>query len=281
MTRQEANKQFDIFADNANAVFNELLQADKRAPHLADKYSFYAIKGGAMGGVDKRLVEVFFGARPIDQVTVYGTNGTGFPAPRTTFITERGACLRYERTDSGSVICTLYPATTENQKQVEDFILYETIQNPASLNSKKTVTRHWNAFISYMECTNVDSRATFFDRMRIGWLKFHRPLIINAKSHRPRLNSAAGKIAGYVLTVGLSGFLLAMINYYLGSKDVDQLRDEQRANVQSIGRAQGFLEAQSNHIKQLQSQIAEIKRSPSEESKCSCNSTLRQNTGRK
>ena len=276
MTRQDSYKQFDVFADNAQVIFDELLKTDVRATDLSKRYSFYAVKGGAMGGVDKRLVEVFFGARPFDHVTVLGAEGGGFSSPRTTFMSERGACLRYERTDSGSVVCTLHPAETNNLKQVEEFIFYEVIRNPAILNSKKVVSRHWRAFISYMECTNIDSSSTFSDRVRVGWLRFTRQLSIGAKLQRSRLHAAAERIAGYVLTVGLSGFLLAIVNYYVGSKDIDQLRDQQKASSQSVARAQGSIEAQAGHIRYLESQVGEMQSKASQPISCSCSSSPKQ-----
>lgn len=262
MTRLDAYKHFDLFADQAQESFDTLLKNDARAQELAKRYSFYAIKGGAMGALDKRLVEVFFGQRPFDQVTVLtsGADG-GFPTPRTTFVTERGACLRYERTDTGSVVCTLYPASTDSLKQREDLIFYGVVP-ASSLNSPQVLEKHWRAFISYMECTNIDGTPSLVDRIRVGWLRFIKPLSIKETIHSPEAVAAAKKIGGYVLTIGLSGFLLALINYYIGTKDIDQLQESQRLAIQEASYARGETQAQAAHIQSLERQIARIEVKP-------------------
>jgi len=211
MDRQDAYREFDAFADEAENRFKEIMKNDEKAKELASCYSFYVVKGGAQGAVDKRIVEIFFGNRPFDNVAIVAQDTNGFPQKRNTFLTEQGACLRYERTDMGTVMVTLYPATTENLKQYEDFILYEYVKDPRRLRKNRYNRVHWRAFISYMQCTSIDGKPSFSERARKSWIKVSRKLAVNGKVQQPKLVEGCLLIGRYVITVGLSGFLLALI----------------------------------------------------------------------
>jgi len=63
--RNKRCKDFEQFANGAETLFIGLLESDSRAKDLSSFYSFYVKKGGSMGGVKERVVEVFFGNRPI------------------------------------------------------------------------------------------------------------------------------------------------------------------------------------------------------------------------
>lgn len=251
MNRQGAYAQFERFAENAETVFNEFVSNDARAIKLSQEYSFYAVKGGANGGIDKRIVEIFFGARPFDEVTMLSDNGKGFPAPRTTLLSERGACLRYERMDNGFVLCTLYPATTNNLRHVEDFILLEKIDNPSKLNFKRTISVHWRKFISYMEYTNIETSPHILDRLRVWWLRFTKPLSVDGRIRNRKVFVVFGKIFGYAITVGLSGFLLAIVNYYIDNKEIETIRNEQIQYIKDIKYANERIDDQKNQIQNL------------------------------
>ncbi len=205
MRRNERYEEFEQFANKAESLFNGLLASDRRANNLSKFYSFYAKKGSAMGGVDKRVVEVFFGSKPIDDVKTFESQDGAFSKRQSTLLTERGACLRYERTDIGTVICTLFPAETKNFRQKEDSILLAWIANPRSLHSKCKVHAYWRSLISYMQCTSVDGEPTMLDNWRIGYLRFTRRLIADGHVNKKRIVATIGSISRYILTIGLSG----------------------------------------------------------------------------
>ena len=192
------------------------MSSDSRATDLKSQYSFYAVKGGASGGIDKRIVEVFFGSRPFDKVTMIASDGQGMPMARETLLSERGACLRYERVDDGSVLCLLYPATTDNLRQEEDFIQLSFRRNAKALSRNWIVKRDWRAFLSYMILTSLDAYPRPTDRARIWWLRLTRKRVVHGQIERPRIVTAAEKVFSYVVTVGLSGFLLVILVQYFG-----------------------------------------------------------------
>jgi len=216
MERLRSYCYFECFADRASEQFESFMSSDSRATNLKSQYSFHAVKGGANGGVDKRIVEVFFGCRPFDKVTMIATGGEGIPRPRETLLSEQGACLRYERVDDGSVLCVLYPARTENLRQEEDFIQLSFRRNAKSLSRNWLIKRDWRVFLSYMISTSLDAYPRPTDRARIWWLRLTRKRGVQGQVERPRIATGAERIFSYVVTVGLSGFLLAILVHYFG-----------------------------------------------------------------
>lgn len=260
MSRIERYEDFEQFANGAEALFNGLLAADSRAEELSTFYSFYAKKGGAMGGVDKRIVEVFFGNRAIDHVKTFESQDRTFPQRHSKLLSERGASLRYERTDTGTVICTLFPAETKASRQREDSILLEWITNPRSLHSKRKVGAHWRSLISYMQCTSVDGEPTTLDKLRIGYLRFTRRLIVDGRAETTRIVAAIESAFRYALTIGLSGFLLTLINVFGGSKEAEKQQAELVSLTRVLSDAHGLIKAQSERIVSLEQRVDAMQR---------------------
>ena len=264
MNRQSRYEDFEKFTNDAEARFNALRNADERAKSFSNFHSFYAVKGGAMGGIDKRVFEVFFGNRPIDNVKTFESHGEQFPQQQNKLLTERGITLRYERTDIGTIVCTLFPATTKDLCQREDSIVLDWITNPKALHSKGKLKSHWRAFISYMECTSIDGEPSILDKVRVGYLRFTRLLIIDGRVGKRKVVEAVVKIVGYALTIGLSGFLLALINMVGASGDTEKVKAEIAATSRQLAEANGIVHAQSERIASLERRIDAIQTAKAE-----------------
>ncbi|MBU2830077.1 hypothetical protein [Acidithiobacillus ferriphilus] len=258
MNRQSRYKDFEKFANDAEARFTALRDADERAKNFSNFYSFYAVKGGAMGGIDKRVFEVFFGNRPIDHVQTFEPQGGGFPQKQDKRLTERGGTLRYERTDVGTVVCTLFPANTKDFCQREDSIVLDWIVKPKALHSSRKLQSHWRAFISYMECTSVDGEPSALDKIRVGYLRFTRLLVIDGRVAKRKVVETVEKIVGYALTIGLSGFLLMLINVVGSSGDKEKVKAEIEAVSHQLSEANGVIHAQNERIVALERRIDAI-----------------------
>ena len=61
MTRTEKYAEFEKFWNAARNIFEALRDEGPRAIKYSRMFSFYSVPGGAMGGTDRTLVEVFFG----------------------------------------------------------------------------------------------------------------------------------------------------------------------------------------------------------------------------
>jgi hypothetical protein len=222
-------KTFDLFLGLAGNTrtrgwFHEIADKDDRHTYFESSYSFYVVPGGAMGGVDHRVLEVFYGQRPIDSIREFRAlemagRSSGFPQLQTRLITEEGARLHYNRTDRGSVVCTLYPAKSELSRPTEDAIILGTFSDPRPLTGRPLLEKHWSFLISYFECTSVDGRPDIRDRARIWWLLFSRRTVVHSATTKPLMFSVLQEIIKWSLTVGFSGALLASVQMLM-SKDV-------------------------------------------------------------
>jgi len=154
------------------------------------------------GGANNRVVDVFWGSRPFETIT-QGRNWTA--------LTEYGATLLYERDDSGFVIISIYPANTDNRKPIESSITLQIWLDPIKLKRKSFIKKNWDDLIAYMECTSLDGNPTLFQRLRISYLRTFKNLIIDNKWTPTRFSSYCKDILKFVLTVGLSGFIIYLV----------------------------------------------------------------------
>jgi hypothetical protein len=215
--RLDRYSDFRIFARLAQDWFSELGEHDARHQFFKSFYSFYVVVGGRFGGVDKRVVEVFYGKGPIDlvkQMSYSLPDGTSLPFPRSEqkLVSEAGASLRYERTVRGTVLCFLEPARSEGLSPQEESIVLAHINEPRILTGKPLIERHWRAFRSYCECSSCDGDPRISDRIRVMWLLFTRPLIIEGKLRERRVATTVKWILKWVATVGMSGAILSLIS---------------------------------------------------------------------
>lgn len=207
-------EHFKWFASHSKDWFSEIAASDTRHSHMAGLYSFGVAPKGRWGGIDDRTVEVFYGRRPFEGVKELVYEEGGLPSLRKRLLVERGASLTYQRGDSGAVIVTLAPAVTENFRPQESAIVLEFMTDPSLLRAPQwlvvppRIEKHWRCLMSYLQCTSIDGDPTLGDRIRLGWLRWTKPLIIEEKLVPPRWRELALHIITWVMTVGLSGTVL-------------------------------------------------------------------------
>lgn len=209
--RKERRWDFEFFHRHARATFGRIAADDPRNVFFDTVYRQCITPGGAMGGIDRKLVEIFYGSRPIDAVTeVVDRDGqASFLRERT--VAEHGARLTYQRMDNGAVLVGLHPAGSEGFQRREQMIQLEWIRGSHALTGPGTLERHWRAFVSYMECTSLEGEPTPGDRLRVWWLLFVRPTIVDGKHTTALCWRVTAMVVKFALTIGLSGFLLAII----------------------------------------------------------------------
>jgi hypothetical protein len=209
--RRNRYAECQIFANLAVDWFPEIAKRDPRHAFLADRYSFHVVPGGRAGADDRQLLEVFYGERAMEQVT--GTRpqdqSGGSPSPRRMLVTERGASLRYQKTDHGTVLCLLEPARSQGFERPEGLIVLAHIKDPRVLTGKPILERHWRSLISYFECSSIDGDPRLPDRIRVWWLLYTRPLIIDGKTQRRHIIRVGGQILKWAIAVGLAAAVLA------------------------------------------------------------------------
>lgn len=219
-SRLSRRECFTWFANHSTAWFGELAACDNRHDHMAGLYGFLVSPKGRAGGIDDRTVEVFYGQRPFESVKELVQQDGSLPSLRRRFLIERGASLTYQRGDNGAVIVTLAPAITENFRPQESAIVLDFMTDPSPLRAPPwlvvppRIESHWRCLMSYLQCTSIDGDPTLGDRLRLGWLRWTKPLIIEEKLAPPRWRSLALQIIAWVLTVGLSGTVLFGLQWF-------------------------------------------------------------------
>jgi hypothetical protein len=240
-SRVQRYEAFASFYAQAGSLFGELANSDPRQDLLRHAYSFYVTPGGAMGGHDERRVDVFYGQRPFAGVTAPQPTPQGEFVLSKKLLPERGAQLRYLRADNGLVTCILEPAETESYRQREDGLLLGELLNPSRL--RKQLPAHWRAFMSYMQCTCLEGEPTVLDRLRTFWLRSVKRLIVSQRAEGSRVCSAASTIGKYVLTIGLSGFVLFGLERFTADPGALQRK------VLDISEKNGYLQGELSHYK--------------------------------
>jgi hypothetical protein len=91
--------------------------------------------------------------------------------------------------------------------------------------------------------------------MRIGYLRFTRLLVIEGRVAKRKVVEAVEKIVGYALTIGLSGFLLAVINMMGASGDTEKAKAEIAAVSRQLSEANGVIHAQDERLASLERRI--------------------------
>ncbi len=226
-TRIERIKSFERFNNDAKELFEGYAKSDKDNSRLNGLFSLCICPGGRDGGLNEKQVEVFYGRRPIGSTTITGSNFQ----TKTKLEIAYGATLEYFRTDDGRVICYLYPACSENQRPIESAIIFDYIKEPSDLT--RISARHWKFFIAYMESTCIDGNPRLIHKIRIFYLRNFKKSIVKDTVQQSLFWGLTKEISKYVLTIGLSGFLILAFTIIKGNIDSakDQSKNEKLQSV--------------------------------------------------
>lgn len=251
-SRREKIVSFKDFYSNAKNLFQSYAASDPRSKWPDDYFSLCITPGGRHGGLDNTLVEVFFGNRPVDSEKKLDKN----LQITDTLIVAWGATLSYQRVIDGSTICLLQPASSEKQHPEEDFIVLEKISDPDRL--VKISRKHWRYFIAYMQVTCIDGSPTFWERCLVSYLRNFKSYVSNKTSRNSRAFDVTKEIMKYVLTVGLSGFLLLAISFLKERSGATESEIYKQKMITTIDRATKDIEIISNSMNNIKSQIENI-----------------------
>jgi len=256
--RQQRYQSFDKFRENAKELFTAYSKSERNGERLDGLYSFCVCPGGRYGGNNKKVIEVFYGNRPFDSVKKIGEN----LQPTTKLETAHGATLSYQRTDDGQVLCSLYPAASENYHPAEDFILLGIVKNPAELRRKSK--RHWKLFLAYMESTCLDGKPSITQKLRMFYLRNFKEHVINKTLQKRKISVFASDIAKYTLTVGLSGFVILIVTWAKDAPDKARQLESQHEIKSICSNILTSVESISESTKAIESKIEILNRQTDE-----------------
>lgn len=213
--RQKRYMSFEQFYEESKSLF-ELYAKSTKSERLNKLYSFHITPGGRFGGVDKKVIEIFYGSWPFSSVTRIGSDSQRIRKIERA----HGATLEYQRTDDGQVICSLIPASSENYHHPEDFILLDVVKNPAKLIKKSRW--HWRFFQAYMESTCLDGEPNLLQKTYVAYLRNFKECVVNGALQKRKVTKFFCEIAKYTVTVGLSGFIILVITWFKDTANSNQ-----------------------------------------------------------
>ena len=227
-TRQQRRNDFVEFFNSAVNIFIEFRDNDPKAEKFERLYMLNVCPGSRLGGNNNRVVEVFWGSRAFDTITL----GNSWKS-----LTEYGATLLYELDDSGFVMISLYPAGTENRKPIESSITLKLWIDPIKLLDKSFLKKNWKDFMSYMECTSLDGTPNFVQRQRISLLRTFKHLVIDNSWSPTRFFLFLRGVFKLILAAIFSGAVLIYLITILSkptTKETNILLHELNKNLENI-----------------------------------------------
>lgn len=200
--RLQKIKEFETFYDNSKTVFEELGKNDKRVEDFQREHKLCVCPGSRAGGNEKRIVEVFWGAKAYE----FETRGKNWKS-----LSETGASLFFYRNDTGDVTISLNPAKTEYRQPIEDYIALHDWINPKKLNDQKFIKSLWDDFVAYMETTSLDGKPTYFQKLRIWYLRQFKHLVIKQTWTPTKFSEFIKRVTKTSTSVIFSGAVLIFL----------------------------------------------------------------------
>lgn len=227
-TRQNRRDDFDDFYRSAVATFKAFRDNDASVEKFERLYNLCIAPGSRAGGTNNRVVDVFWGSRPFETITL----GRTWKA-----LSEYGATLLFERDDTGFVIISIYPANTDNRKPIESRIYLKLWVDPIKLKSSSYLKSLWKNFNAYMECTSLDGNPTRLQRLRISYLRNFKYLVVNEKFTPTKFSGFLKGVFKLVLAACFSGaVLIYFVNLTTKSKtnETDIQLKEVNKNLETV-----------------------------------------------
>ncbi len=229
LNRIDKYNHFKTFYENSKKTFAEISKKDESNDQFDKYYCLSITPGGWNGGLDKRVVQVFYGPRPFDSSTTF----KGFEVQKK-LLTEHGTTLEYYLLDNGSVFITLRPAKTENLKVREDYIVLDFLTNTKKLSNERYLRKHWKYFIAYMHITSLDGTPNILHKIRIFYLRNFKEIVEDQRVPLIKFNKYIFIIFRSAITIGLSGFLIYFISIWYANR----LKDPSLENLKEISNKQ-------------------------------------------
>lgn len=244
----EIKKHEDAFRDfykKAKKIFNGLQAADPSSQVYKDRCMLQVCPGSRAGGNNPDVVDVFWGAQPVKSID----KRNGFE-----LLTEDGVTMLFNLLPDGHVSITLYPAKTKVMRPIEDCILLHRFCKATWLLKERNQRALWRDFMAYTECTSLIGTPSIWQRLRMFWVKYSRPVCINSVQQPIRGLQLLRKVVTFALTVGLSGFLLVAVQQC----NKEEAKDYSPLIEQTNTTMEGVQSTQSEILKETKSVNASI-----------------------
>lgn len=212
-SREKRIEAFSAFRDNAERTFNSFKEESPSFQKFDDAYILCICPKGRNGGINEKLCEVFYGSRIYDQEHTVDIRN----------LFETGATLAFSLLDDGYVLVTLHLPYTERMKPLIKEIVIDLHLDPIKLTPRR-LKAYWNKFNLAMVVYSLVGEPKWYQRVHwVSWLFFKQTIKDNYLQERG-CYKLAKTLANYVLSVGLSGFLIYL--FTIAPQNKDQSRVE-------------------------------------------------------
>lgn len=236
---------FREFYNKSKEIFNGLQEADPSSRVFKDRCMLQVCPGSRAGGNNPDVVDVFWGTQPVKRID----KRNGFE-----LLTEDGVTMLFNLLPDGHVSITLYPAKTKVMRPIEDCVLFHRFCKATWLLKERNQKALWRDFMAYTECTSLIGTPTIWQRLRMFWVKYSRPVCIDGVQQPIRGLQHLRKVVTFALTVGLSGFLLVGVQQCHKEEPIDYSPLIEKTNTT----IEGVQKTQSEILKETQSVNANI-----------------------
>ena len=209
--RYRRYKDFETFYDKSKEIFEPYKDKDDRTKYLQATHMLQICPGTRNGGVDKRYVEVFWGSK------AYDTNEEikdDFRLHKVIY-SEHGSMLTFYKNENGFASIYLIPAGTELTHPYESGICWKQKVNPSRLLNKTYIDKVWNAFMAYMEVTQLDGNPSWIQKIHIWWLRNSRHVVVGKEWQPIKAFVFTKQVAKWVMTVSFSGLAIFLLQLWL------------------------------------------------------------------
>lgn len=224
LRRIERYRLFEEFLNEQthdDNFFSKQIQGDERAELMQGYYMLCVCSGSRWGGDKNDVFDLFWGNRIYNVVERQGVS------TKKSFRTERGAFMKILLAPDGYMSVYIFGALIDNRNdehlvQEDRVPVYRIVNHcdPSRLNDTSFLTRLWKSFMAFAEETQLDGSPSWTQRFRYWWIvTFKKSVDENGVLRESRFRRFAAWVAKWVLTVGLSGALLGMIQHCAARTD--------------------------------------------------------------
>lgn len=201
-TRFKRYDQFREFGEKAETTFTAFCERKERTCRYRDIYNLNICYGSRNGMDDSNIVEVFWGQRAYDNKS----------KSRTNLVIERGCTMLFQKQSSGLVNVFILPGFTEYDSRVFPGINVYKSLDPARLSDTNFLLRLWNIFVSFTESTSLDGMPSIKQRFVFFYYRVSKKQLLNGELVSSKISVGCSSISKWVLTIGLSGCLISIVN---------------------------------------------------------------------
>lgn len=256
--RKVRRDAFRTFSEKAADRISHIAKAVEGWGEFDAYYNAYVVPGGANGGQDQELVEVFFGNRILAETHKTKSN--------VRFASERGCSLRYELGLNGEVAVILVPGYGAAGAVNAVPLRLDVVRSASELCDSR-LRKHIKWLVLSMKTTMNDRLATKWENIRYRWLSMRKVRYSIQRlpedqwewaSDGRELSLIFSRTADWAARIGAGGILIVLFEQRFFPDPTPAAIQTQTQNLQpSIQQMLAKQATLANELAKFRSQVAD------------------------